>query len=315
VPQGDRPPAGRRPSQGRGQQLTAIQLVSWQALAAVGVGAGAGVLSALAGVGGAVVSTPGIRVLGATPLQSVGSTVPAILPGAIAGTIRYARAGLVRWRVGLTCGMVGAATAMVGAWLSDHVPGRLLMVLTATLVLWSSVSVLRRPDPSSAPVEVDDDIDLDLPPPVSPSLRRNRTSEVGFLRRLGRFAPAGQPGVGLILVAVGLGAGLVAGFLGVGGDIVLVPAFATFLDLDVKETIATSLVAVAIMSVSSLTGHALEGHIDWAFALPLAVGVVPGARLGSRIAVAASDRTMRLLCGWLLLALGAAFLVSELVSA
>jgi uncharacterized membrane protein YfcA len=293
VPEGDRPPAGRRPPQGRGQQLT--DLLSWGSLAAVGVGAGAGALSALAGVGGAVVSTPGIRLLGATPLQSVGSTVPAILPGAIAGTVRYARAGLVRWRVGITCGLVGAATALVGAWLSDHVPGRLLMVLTAALVLWSSVSVLRRPDPASTPVEVDDDVD---PPPAVAS----------------RLAPRDLHGVGAALVAVGLGAGLVAGFLGVGGGIVLVPAFATFLDLEVKETIATSLVAVALMSVSSLVGHALEGHIDWAYALPLAVGVVPGARLGSRIAVAASDRTMRLLCGWLLLALGTAFLVSELVA-
>jgi uncharacterized membrane protein YfcA len=246
-------------------------------------------------VGGAVVSTPGIRLLGATPLQSVGSTVPAILPGAIAGTVRYARAGLVLWRVGLTCGAVGAATALVGAWLSDHVPGRMLMVLTAALVLWSSVSVLRRPDPSSTPVEVDDDVDLDLLPTRSSSTGEGHRDTA-------------------ILVAVGLGAGLVAGFLGVGGGIVLVPAFASFLDLEVKETIATSLVAVALMSVSSLVGHALEGHIDWAYALPLAVGVVPGARLGSRVAVAASDRTMRLLCGWLLLALGAAFLISELLA-
>ena len=256
-------------------------------------------LSALAGVGGAVVSTPGIRALGATPIQSVGSTVPAIIPGAITGTLRYAREGLVIWRVGLTCGLAGAVTSLAGAWASDRVDGTLLMVLTACLVLWSSVSVLRRPDPTARPVEVDEDVEPGHP--ASPHAPH--------------AGPPAAAGSTALLVVLGLGAGFVAGFLGVGGGIVLVPAFATFLRLDVKETIATSLVAVALMSVASLTGHLLEGHVAWEFALPLMVGVIPGARVGSKIAVTVSDRTMRLLCGWLLFVLGLAYLVSELVAA
>ena len=69
------------------------------------VGVGAGILSALLGVGGAVVTTPAIRVLGATPILAVGSTVPAILPAAISGTWRYAKAGLVDWRAALGLGI------------------------------------------------------------------------------------------------------------------------------------------------------------------------------------------------------------------
>jgi hypothetical protein len=98
----------------------------------------------------------------------------------------------------------------------------------------------------------------------------------------------------------------------VGGGIVLVPAFTTLLGLDVKETIATSLVAVAMMSTTSLLGHILEGHVHWSYALPLVIGVVPGARIGSRIAVAASQRAMQLVCGWLLLILGLVYLATEL---
>ena len=41
-----------------------------------------GVLSGMFGVGGAVISTPAILALGATPLQAVGSTLPSIIPGA-----------------------------------------------------------------------------------------------------------------------------------------------------------------------------------------------------------------------------------------
>ena len=53
-------------------------------LLGIGVGFGTGVLSGMFGIGGAVVSTPAIRALGATPFEAVGSTVPAIVPGAVA---------------------------------------------------------------------------------------------------------------------------------------------------------------------------------------------------------------------------------------
>ena len=52
-----------------------------------------GVLSAAFGVGGAVISTPAIRLLGAPAALAVGTTLPSILPSAVAGTIRYSKRG------------------------------------------------------------------------------------------------------------------------------------------------------------------------------------------------------------------------------
>ena len=72
-----------------------LDLISWESLAALGVGVTSGVLSALAGVGGAVLTTPGLRLLGAAPEIALGSTVPAIIPSAITGSIRYRKAGLI----------------------------------------------------------------------------------------------------------------------------------------------------------------------------------------------------------------------------
>ena len=54
------------------------------------------------------------------------------------------------------------------------------------------------------------------------------------------------------------------------------------LKLPMKLAVGSSLVAVAIFSVPALVTHALLGHIDWRFALPLVVGVVPGAQVGAR---------------------------------
>ena len=41
--------------------------------------------------------------------------------------------------------------------------------------------------------------------------------------------------------------------------------------------------------LSTIT-HAIVGNIDWRFAILLAVGVIPGARIGSKLAVSMSDR-------------------------
>jgi len=277
-------------------------------IGAVAVGVLSGVLSAVAGVGGAVVTTPGLRALGASAAIALGSTVPAIIPGAATSSIRYHTAGLIDGRVAGWCGGVGTASALLGAWVSTLVDARWLMVVTALLLVWSSVTVLRRARPT--------------PPGFAgagvPSAERKRSSDA---RESGEVALSG-PRIGRVgahceapvalLAAIGVVAGFVAGLLGVGGGIVLVPAFTLVLRMPTKATVATSLVAVALMSTTSLIGHWLAGHIDWSLALPLALGVVPGARLGSRFTVVASERVMSLVCGSLLAAFGAFYLVREL---
>src|SRR3954447_21357884 len=95
------------------------------------------------GVGGAVLTTPGLRAFGATPLEAVGSTIPAILPGALTGAWRYAREGLVDRQIALTTGSLGAVAAVAGAALSDHVNGHALMLLTAAMLLWGGLRSIR----------------------------------------------------------------------------------------------------------------------------------------------------------------------------
>ena len=65
----------------------------------LGVGFVTGMLSGMFGIGGAVVSTPAIRALGATALQAIGSTLPSILPSSASGSVRYRREHLILPRV------------------------------------------------------------------------------------------------------------------------------------------------------------------------------------------------------------------------
>lgn len=229
----------------------------WRSLLTLVVGLVTGLLSAMFGVGGTIVSTPAIRLLGASPLLAVGTTLPAILPSAVAGSVRYTRARLVDWAVVRRVAPVGVASAVVGARLSHAVPGRghLLMVATAGLIMFTAVRLAGRPRAPRAATQ-----------------------------RLRGWRPA----------LVGILAGGSSGLLGVGGGVLMVPAFTDWLGLPIKQTVATSLACVGIFALPSTVAHAMLGDIDWSFAIPLSVAVVPGAMLGSRLAVRASDRHLRL---------------------
>src|SRR2546423_14047025 len=95
----------------------------WRTLLTLVVGVATGILSGMFGVGGAVVSTPAIRVLGVNAIDAVGTTLPSILPSAVSGTLRYARSGLVNLRVVMLTSFTGIVTAVAGSLAPHPVPG------------------------------------------------------------------------------------------------------------------------------------------------------------------------------------------------
>ncbi|MBL8778684.1 MAG: sulfite exporter TauE/SafE family protein [Acidimicrobiales bacterium] len=243
----------------------------------VGLGLLTGIMSGLFGVGGAVISTPGIRALGASPILAVGTTLPSIIPGAASGTARYAREGMVDWSVVAITAPAGIVAAVVGALAADHVPGEghVLMLMTAALLAYSAWRMFPR-DGGEEAVEpgeplAETDVEALDGAPGHPATHHRR----------------------LAFATVGIVAGTLSGLLGIGGGIVMVPGFTQVGDLSVKRAIATSLACVGLFAVPGTITHALLGNIDWRFALLLCVGVIPGARIGAALAIAAGDRRLR----------------------
>jgi uncharacterized membrane protein YfcA len=111
----------------------------------------------------------------------------------------------------------------------------------------------------------------------------------------------------------GLG-GFVAGLLGVGGGLIVVPAFSRIMRMPLRTAVGSSLVTVAIISVPAVVAHSLYGQIDWRVAMALVVGVVPGARIGSRLALLASEATMAAVCGTVLVVLAVLQAITEVSS-
>jgi hypothetical protein len=260
-----------------------------------------GVLSGAFGVGGAVISTPGIRLLGASALVAVGTTLPAIIPGAAAGAYRYHREALIEWRAVAWTVPAGAVAAVAGAWLAPRVPGEghLLQLAIAGLLGWSAYRLAQPDEPAASPEGQE-----------LPDLEES-DAEAGPVRRT---RPATAPRPTLAFVATGVLAGGLSGLLGIGGGVVMVPAFVALGGMALKRAIGTSLVCVGLFAIPGTITHALEGGIDWRFALLLTVAVVPGARVGSALTMKASDRTLRVRVALFLGAIAVLYGGGELVS-
>ena len=266
-------------------------------LLTLGVGFMTGVLSGAFGVGGAVISTPAIRGLGVPADVSIGTTLPSIFPSAVTGTLRYAREGLIDWRVVALTAPSGMLAAVGGSLLSKAVPGNghWLMVLTALLLAFTSYRMgraARRPVPVPAPAPAEGDVE------VAPD-----------------HEPAGSPDTRLpVMVAIGTGAGLMSGLLGIGGGVVMVPGFTEIARIPLKQAIATSLACVGIFAVPGTITHALLGDIDWRVAFALTIGVIPGARVGAALAIRSSTQRLRLAVAFFLGLISVIYLIGELAA-
>jgi uncharacterized protein len=243
----------------------------------VAVGVATGAMSGLFGIGGAVISTPGIRALGASAQTAIGTTLPSIIPGAASGTLRYAREGLVDGSAVRATTPIGIVAAVAGALLTEIVPGEGhgLMLATAALLAVSGARMIREADRAAAP-----------------SLH----GVPGDLVVAVGDRSHGRPTT-IRLAAVGTLAGLLSGLLGIGGGIVMVPGFTQIAGFPLKRAIATSLACVGIFAVPGTITHALLGNINWRFALLLTVGMIPGARLGAALAIRAEDRRLHVVVG------------------
>ena len=246
-----------------------------EVLLGLAIGLVSGVLSGLFGVGGGIVMTPGLQVgLGAAPIVALATPLPVILPTALTGALTYRRAGELDQRAAAWMIGPGVLSSVFGALLTDVVDPHLLLVITAALLAWQAVGILRG--------------------------RRERAG------------PSLEPTPSMY-IGIGLVAGFVSGLLGIGGGLIMVPMLAGWLGMPLRRALGTSLLAIVALVIPGAITHALLGHIDWGLVLVVTSGAVPGAWLGARIALGTRERTLRLLVGAFLLIVAVAYGVSETI--
>ena len=121
---------------------------------------------------------------------------------------------------------------------------------------------------------------------------------------------------GLTYLLLGAVAGLLAGLLGVGGGLVIVPALAFWfayqgfsMDLIMQLAIGSSLATIVFTSLASVRAHHRRNSVDWPILRTLVPGIVIGAMGGAFLARVLPSETLRLAFGVFECLVGLQFLV------
>lgn len=110
----------------------------------------------------------------------------------------------------------------------------------------------------------------------------------------------------LTALLIGVMAGLAGGLLGVGGGIIMVPAFGLILGMEQKAAVATSLAIVVVTSVVGTTNHVWNKTelIDWKVVALTALGAAVAAWIGSDLMRKLSNQHLTQVFGVVMILIG-----------
>lgn len=211
-----------------------------------------GITLGLLGGGGSILTVPIlVYILGVEEKTAIAMSLLVVGSTSIVAMISHARQGNVVWRTGLIFGLFGMMGAFAGGKIAKFIPGNLLLVLFALLMLVTGAAMLR-PKKKSAELAGPDAEDKPL--------------------QMGKVAIEG------IVV------GAVTGLVGAGGGFLVVPALALLGGLSMKRAIGTSLLVISMKSFAGFASFASFVELDWTLFAVFTTASIAGTIVGTLIA-------------------------------
>ncbi|MBS1694610.1 MAG: sulfite exporter TauE/SafE family protein [Actinobacteria bacterium] len=233
-----------------------------------------GVCLGLLGGGGSILMVPLLTaVAGMDAKQAIATSLLVVGVTSAIAAITHAMAGRVRWKVAAVFGGAAMAGAFGGGLLARFIPGTVLLIAFALVMLAAGVAMLRG--------------------------------------RPGAGSPGRQRISWPTIVVIGLSVGVVSGLVGAGGGFLLVPALTLLADLPMPAAVGTSLVVIAMQSTAGFLGHVASDHVDWAVAGAITGAAVIGSLIGGRLSARIDAAVLRTIFGWFVLAMAAVVLAQE----
>ena len=251
--------------------MTAIIL-----LLAVAVGISLGLL----GGGGSILTVPLLTyVAGFPPEEAIAASLLVVGVTSVTSMLAHARRGNVQWGTGLAFGAAGTAGAFAGGLIGGHIPGTVLMIAFAVMMIATAGAMIRGRRASAAPTRRD----------------------------------TARPWIRIVLY--GMGVGLVTGLVGAGGGFLVVPVLALLAGLPMPVAVGTSLLVITMNSFAGLAGRLATVSLDWALVAAVTVAAVAGSLIGARLTTRMSEASLRRGFGYFVLIMAVVVLVQELPGA
>ena len=258
--------------------MTPLEFVA--ALFATSVVAGAA--GAILGLGGGILLIPTLTLFYGVDLRyAMGASIVSVIATSSGAAAAYLRTSLSNIRIGLFLSLATVSGALVGAGLAGVVPVRALQLLLGLALGYSAFATLRQ-----LHVEIPDSLEADR---LALRLGLEGTYYDAPLDREVKYrATRVRQGF-----AAMFGAGLLSGLLGIGSGAFKVLAMDYFMRLPMKVSTATSNFMIGVTSAATAGVYFARGDIHPLLATPVAIGVLVGAALGTRLMARLRNTTVR----------------------
>ncbi len=239
----------------------------------------AGFLGSLTGLGGGVVIVPFLTLgFGVNIHYAIGASLVSVIATSSGSASAYVKEGYTNLRLGMFLEIATTFGAIAGAVVAARTSTSMLGVIFGVVLLYSAY-LSRQPK--------HEHLEHSPPDPLASKLKLNGTypTPIGIMT----YSVHGVPwGFGLMFVA-----GLLSGLLGIGSGALKVLAMDQIMQIPFKVSTTTSNFMIGVTAAASAGIYLGRGYIDPGLAMPVMLGVLFGAVLGTRVLVRAKVDLLR----------------------
>ncbi|MCG1022559.1 sulfite exporter TauE/SafE family protein [Sutcliffiella horikoshii] len=227
-------------------------------------------LSGFFGIGGGLVLTPVLLLLGYTPIEAISTSLLYTIGTSLAGVYAHFKMKNIQWKAALIIGASGVVATQVAypvvSWLeSNGYDTTVVPILYLALLTYFAYKMLKKEkDSTKTPYD------------------------------------ASAKGQGILkFIFIGIIAGFLSTTLGVGGGFIIVPLLIAYYAFSSKQAVATSLAGVILIVSAGFITYAINNPINFRVGLLLIAGAIIGSQLGARATSFFKSRSIQKLLGFL----------------
>lgn len=225
-----------------------------------------GAYGTLIGIGGGVILVPALLFLypGSTPETLTAVSLAIVFLNSLSGTIAYSRQRRIDYRSGFLFAMATVPGTIIGAWAIHFLRRDLFSLIFGIMLILLSLLLQLKPREKTVTASL-----------LHKGKARTIVDASGETFVYSYNLPLG--------IALSFGVGFVAGLLGIGGGVILVPMMIYLLFFPTHIATATSHFALTFSALTGSLTHAVAGTYthSWQVLPYLAIGVIPGAQFGA----------------------------------
>jgi uncharacterized protein len=274
-----------------------MEIIGYFAALVIGLSLG------LIGGGGSILTVPVlVYLIGLSPVLSTAYSLFIVGLTSLVGSYKFYKNGLVSLKTAVVFGLpsivaVYATRRYIVPAIPEHLftvgdlavsKGILLMLLFAGLMVFASISMIRKKEPAETIEGEEGQPDQPHPEP--------KFNYVGIL-------------------AEGLVVGTLTGLVGAGGGFLIIPALVLFSKLDMKMAVGTSLLIIAVKSLFGFVGDIYNYEIDWVFLAVFSTISIAGIFIGSFLSTKVPAEKLKTSFGWFVLVMGIYIIAKETIFA